>query len=256
MRIFWAAVFTAGVMAACSSSKAVSHSGIGGGGGDEPLSAGPGPGHTTSTTSGGQVCGSLVGPNLPSTCTLCAGAGCQLNGCGKGQWCESTTKTCVPPPGMCGGNGSSTASGFGGAPTTGSGFGGQSSTQSGFGASSSTQSGFGAASSTGSVPPTSASSGGGSCVDAPGPCNGQSDCLQCAILGPCKSQTQACMQVPDCNKYATCVQACAANDSACKANCQQMSPAGYAPYEAVIHCAVCQTCPMECMSSPYFADCQ
>jgi hypothetical protein len=59
----------------------------------------------------------------------------------------------------------------------------------------------------------------------------------------------------DCSKYATCFQACGPSDSACKANCQLTVPAGYGPFEALIHCAVCQTCPLECMSSSYFSEC-
>jgi hypothetical protein len=46
------------------------------------------------------VCGSLVAPEVLSSCTACQ-YDCQLNGCYGGWWCNVQSGRCVSPPSEC-----------------------------------------------------------------------------------------------------------------------------------------------------------
>lgn len=77
---------------------------------------------TTSTGSGGEICGSLHGPDVSGCCSSCqaGSANCQANGCYGGWWCNVDTCKCQSPPGPCGattgaGGGGSTGAGGAGA---------------------------------------------------------------------------------------------------------------------------------------------
>lgn len=84
-------------------------------------------------SSGGNTCGTLVGPTTPAGCTSCSqgSSSCQPNGCYGGWWCDTSTNKCQAAPSNCGGSGSSGGSSSsggsgggggidGGAPPTGS----------------------------------------------------------------------------------------------------------------------------------------
>jgi hypothetical protein len=99
-------------------------------GGSVASTAGPASASASSAaTGGGEVCGSLHGPDSESCCTGCKTAGqpCQMNGCFGGWWCNADTCKCQLSPGPCGGttsssagsSSSSTGSGGGGSGVTG-----------------------------------------------------------------------------------------------------------------------------------------
>jgi len=52
------------------------------------------------TTGSGEMCGSLVGPDVAASCTSCTmgAANCQANGCYGGWWCNTASSKCQSPP--------------------------------------------------------------------------------------------------------------------------------------------------------------
>jgi hypothetical protein len=76
---------------------------------------GPGPGDAGGPDAP-STCGTLVGPNTMAGCQCPSGRTCSANGCRYGDYCDTTTSTCQPPPVGCGTPG---ATYDGGAPPTG-----------------------------------------------------------------------------------------------------------------------------------------
>jgi hypothetical protein len=74
-------------------------------GGSDDASAGDGALVLPKGADGGpaEQCGSLVAPNVPSTCRACdpEAGDCQPNGCYGGYWCDSAKVDCSQPPKSC-----------------------------------------------------------------------------------------------------------------------------------------------------------
>lgn len=93
------------------------------------------------------------------------------------------------------------------------------------------------ATSTGDVTP-------GGC-DQTGNCqDGQDSCVQCALLGQCSPELQACQSDPECTQYNDCTNNCGGPD--CQQACQQKFPSGAKLFFSLVQCAVCQVCPVDC----------
>lgn len=75
-----------------------------------------------------------------------------------------------------------------------------------------------------------------------------SGCIGCALTGPCALSLEACNQSKDCNGYSICVGACAPQAQTCVANCASAHPAGAKLFTAMVDCAICTACPMDCSS--------
>ncbi len=73
---------------------------------------------SVASSGSGDTCGSLVGPDVSSSCKSCTmgASGCQANGCYGGWWCNTTGFKCQSPPSpaSCGGGSTSASSGVGG----------------------------------------------------------------------------------------------------------------------------------------------
>lgn len=98
--------------------------------------------------------------------------------------------------------------------------------------------------------------------DGTGVCQDQdqdttNDCISCAFSGPCSGEVQACAGDPDCctpqadgscgaDSFVGCIGACGPNDQACFDTCTQTYPNGAQIYNALLLCAVCDTCPSDC----------
>lgn len=113
---------------------------------------------------------------------------------------------------------------------------------------------------TSSTTSTTSTTMGGQC-DNKGTCQDMdndptNDCAGCAFAGPCLSKEQACEMDKDCcnamgtmcdpNSFVACLNACAANDSACVKKCQTDHPTGAMLYSDLIVCVVCDNCPTDC----------
>jgi len=64
---------------------------------------------TSSTSTGNEMCGSYVGPDISAMCHSCSGASCQVNGCYGGWWCDTATNKCHAPPTNCGSTSATTS---------------------------------------------------------------------------------------------------------------------------------------------------
>ncbi|APR76688.1 Hypothetical protein A7982_02035 [Minicystis rosea] len=143
-----------------------------------------------------------------------------------------------------GGNGGSVGTGSGGA-TTGTG-------TTGTGNNGTTGTGNNTTTGTGNNTTTGTGTGGsaGSC-DNKGVCQDAdqdttNDCFTCALFGACTDQYNACKGDQDCIALNTCFNGCGQNDSTCLSGCAQQHPTGYQLYQALVTCAVCQECPVDC----------
>jgi hypothetical protein len=65
-----------------------------------PMDAGCPPAPACDAGSSSDMCGSLVGPTVSSTCSSCgsSSSSCQPNGCYGGWWCDTSTSRCQMPP--------------------------------------------------------------------------------------------------------------------------------------------------------------
>jgi hypothetical protein len=80
-------------------------------------------------------------------------------------------------------------------------------------------------------------------------------CRQCSnqqIMGNgCGMQAFECQNNPACTQLLNCESGCGWTDS-CVQGCEAQSPGGQADVAAMIDCAVCQNCGMQCASSTIF----
>ncbi len=71
-------------------------------------------------------------------------------------------------------------------------------------------------------------------------------CVQCSQTDLCMGEWQAYGNDPSYTAYLTCNQACAANDTACFANCANLYASADMKFNAAIGCSICTECPQNC----------
>ena len=87
------------------------------------------------------------------------------------------------------------------------------------------------------------------------PCDQRGSCDQCLICaedGPCKEAYEACLQIPDCVPFGTCVDDCS-GDMSCEQKCAQTYPAGVESAQSLKACLLCDQCSKPCETAA--ADC-
>lgn len=110
-----------------------------------------------------------------------------------------------------------------------------------------TQSGGAGGASGGGGGTSSGGSGGAATCDELAACGNTGEgCVACAIGGACATVYDACFSNDQCVTYQQCVGGCMTGDAACIAACDQASPDGKAPYEALFQCVLCDECPISC----------
>jgi hypothetical protein len=98
------------------------------------------------------------------------------------------------------------------------------------------------------VGPTGAG-GGGTGGGVPMGC---SDCANNSFNGACAMQAQDCEQHGSCTSLLNCEDNCGF-DPMCDANCEMQHPTGVMRVQALLACAVCEECPMQCAGTELFS---
>jgi hypothetical protein len=199
--------------AAASTGTSSSHTSATGGGGPGP-GTGAGGSVTTGTTGSVTAVSSSTGPSCGCAefCTVLENCGVSAKQC-KG-FCNQvpeSAKQCVCnlPPG-CGGIGMCIGAGTGGM--------------------------------TGGTSVGSSGSGGGGNPGLPFQCK---SCVNKAAANQCDSQFNACQNNADCLSILDCHKQCGYSP-ACSTKCEGQLPNGSSDFNALITCAACDNCPMEC----------
>ncbi|MFT3776203.1 MAG: hypothetical protein QM820_63475 [Minicystis sp.] len=92
---------------------------------------------------------------------------------------------------------------------------------------------------------TSGSGGGTTSEPACSATSTCSDCVTCALNGPCASLYTACEQDASCSGLDQCYAICG-NDKTCQGECDSANLGGVTAYRAVTQCVYCQQCSSEC----------
>lgn len=82
--------------------------------------------------------------------------------------------------------------------------------------------------------------------------DGSEGCIRCAFDGNCRDELSACIDVPDCLLYVSCIRECD-RDRACEDACRAAAPESAALYDAATECAYCNECANDCSGSPEVA---
>lgn len=77
------------------------------------------------------------------------------------------------------------------------------------------------------------------------------NCAECAKVGACHSQWQACVGNPDCQTLAACYAGCNPTDKTCVDNCTTFHPSGVGMFGQFRDCAYCGECSGVCTNSAF-----
>jgi hypothetical protein len=78
-------------------------------------------------------------------------------------------------------------------------------------------------------------------------------CVACAASNQCATSSTACQNDMDCQSFEMCIGGCSLSDPSCISMCRALFSGGASLFDGFLHCAVCDTCPVACATSPVLA---